>query len=177
LANFVSIKGYPTPLKTPVASTPKRVNNTPFTPKENIPPRRIVDTNESASNKIKTPIAKSDAKSTPMKLIKEHQAVKNLEGQAANLKQQLAVLQDKSESGLRKSVTFADNSFDVNCSYLVEQNLFILGCGEGLFSIKSNSSQYRGKVRIEGVGCVHHIEAIDALRLVLMIEGNLYGLH
>ncbi|CAG7833908.1 unnamed protein product [Allacma fusca] len=140
--------------------------------------------------------------STPRRLIQEHKVVKNLEEEAAYLKNQLARLQtqkdvpaeandyisdkdsvtseeeliDPKEIGVQKSLIFSAEGcdrLDVNCIKSITDHLYMLGCEQGLYSRKV----YEGKplnyvVAIEGPGSVYQIEFIISLNMAVLIEGK-----
>jgi len=76
-------------------------------------------------------------------------------------------------SGIVKTVVFkdTDNRLDINCTFVVSNGLYLLGCETGLYSHRSVSSQLSTKVKIEGVDAIYQMELIMYLNSVVMIEG------
>jgi hypothetical protein len=164
--------------RTPKAETKKigsqyaSPQHQPLPDELNLSPVRLGGRREIPQSKIT-----STPKSTTAKLVKETKAVQTLEEKVVNLKQQLATLNSIAEPCLsltKVTLSTAKPPLDINCAFTVQRNLFILGCTDGLYSMKPPSASRHGIVRIDGIDSVQQIELIPALKSVVLIGGMKY---
>jgi hypothetical protein len=59
----------------------------------------------------------------------------------------------------------------VNCAFHIVDDLYLLGCDQGLFSRKGEGN-HTSVVKIEGMLAVYQMEFVSSLNAVLFIEGT-----
>lgn len=115
-------------------------------------------------------LAKCDEK----ELLAELGEIKKADQKHVQLEIPEASATPKNSNGLyiRKSLILRDEkqTLNINCVYHIADDLYLLGCDQGLFSRKGEEGNTT-IVRIEGMGAIYQMEFISSLNAVLFIEG------
>jgi hypothetical protein len=80
-----------------------------------------------------------------------------------------------SPNGISKTLIFqekGDSRLYINCVKQVFDDLYLLGCENGLYSTRVSESDPSNRVKIEGVNSIHQIEFITRINYALMTEGK-----